>query len=539
MKIRAVYWIIGLAVLFCGFWGGVDELCVKADQTQIDVWDGTSDTGWYDGNPTEGKVWYISTPEQLAGVGKLIAEGVGFEGQTIQIVNDIYLNEDWGNCGNWGSKPPKNEWTPITGCFNGTFQGQHYTIYGLYVNNESDNQGLFGYLYGGDRNTYINNINVFGAYVSGENFVGGIGGSVYYLYGCNFNGYVYGKSGVGGVVGCGCDIQRCSNQGSVTGTTKVGGIVGILEEPTGSLKNSCNQGSVTGTTIVGGLVGLAGSNSLISVAYVSGNVTGGLKTGILVGKTEREDAFCWDVYFVRNEEINTGLKDIGCNKKDVIYREDVTNAEEVPIEDITSGMLIEKLRCQESYVWGMEMGVDPGPVPTNHGNKRIARVEFYVEDVLLKVVYINCGKKLQKEDIPNVPKKEGYTFKEWQRDGVCFDVENFRIGSGEETKLYAIYKKAPVVTEVSKENPSVQTSESSSKTVKKKKKLKAPTFSLKKKKAKSGKRYIQIRLKKYKGKYMEIRVAEEKELRGTIYHTVFYKIKLKSSDIKKIRRYLT
>lgn len=57
--------------------------------------------------------------------------------------------------------------------------------------------------------------------------------------------------------------------------------------------------------------------------------------------------------------------------------------------------------------------------------------------------------------------------------------------------------------------------------------MRAPTFTLKKKKTKSGRRYVRIRLKKYAGKYIEIKVKKKKK---------FYKLKLKNNNIKKNKK---
>lgn len=59
------------------------------------------------------------------------------------------------------------------------------------------------------------------------------------------------------------------------------------------------------------------------------------------------------------------------------------------------------------------------------------------------------------------------------------------------------------------------------------KKMRAPTFTLKKKKTTSGRRYVRIRLKKYAGKYIEIKVKKKKK---------FYKLKLKNNNIKKNKK---
>lgn len=64
---------------------------------------------------------------------------------------------------------------------------------------------------------------------------------------------------------------------------------------------------------------------------------------------------------------------------------------------------------------------------------------------------------------------------------------------------------------------------------KKAKKSKAPVFTLKKKRTASGKRYVQIRLKRYQGTYVEIKVRKKGK------NKKFYKLKIKNNHIRKSR----
>lgn len=59
------------------------------------------------------------------------------------------------------------------------------------------------------------------------------------------------------------------------------------------------------------------------------------------------------------------------------------------------------------------------------------------------------------------------------------------------------------------------------------KKMRAPTFTVKKKRLSSGRRYVKIQLKKYAGKYVEIKVKKKKK---------YYILKLKNSKIKKNKK---
>ena len=86
----------------------------------------------------------------------------------------------------------------------------------------------------------------------------------------------------------------------------------------------------------------------------------------------------------------------------------------------------------------------------------------------------------------------------------------------------ATVKPAAVTTPVSSPSGKPETKKKA-----KAKKMRAPAFTLKKKKTSSGRRYVRIRLKKYEGKYIEIKVKKKKK---------FYRLKLKNSNIKKNKK---
>lgn len=62
-------------------------------ESQItDVWDGSTDTAWYDNNK-DATSYDISTAEELAGLAKVVNDGIDtFEGKTINLMNSLDLN---------------------------------------------------------------------------------------------------------------------------------------------------------------------------------------------------------------------------------------------------------------------------------------------------------------------------------------------------------------------------------------------------------------------------------------------------------------
>ena len=121
----------------CGF--------VPKAQTQT-VWDGTADISWYDATQTS---FDIYTPEQLAGVAQLVNSGTSFNGMTLNLTADIWLNNTGSTANNWtpigGSETPTSESASSGNSFRGAFNGHGHGIYNLYCDKTNYfHAGLFG-----------------------------------------------------------------------------------------------------------------------------------------------------------------------------------------------------------------------------------------------------------------------------------------------------------------------------------------------------------------------------------------------------------
>lgn len=181
-----------------------------------------------------------------------------------KLMNDIDLKGD-----------KNNQWTPIgnsTRNYTGVFDGNFYKISGLYIDNTSDYQGLFGYV---DKKGTVRNLGVDGT-VKGRNNVGSVAG---YNYGtvnnCYNMGNISGNDNIGGIVGylsLDCFLLKCYNIGSVSGNSSIGGIAGYLSTRN-RLENCYNTGNVSGTgSYIGGVAGY--NQGGISTCYNIGNVSG-------------------------------------------------------------------------------------------------------------------------------------------------------------------------------------------------------------------------------------------------------------------------
>lgn len=326
-------------------------LYAKWTEGSVEIWDGTSSEPKYNADT---KTYTVTNGKELAWVSDVtngvITSGTNFpsdktfKGYTIELANDIYLN-DTSNVSNWSTSAPKNSWKPIS--FKGVFDGKNHKIEGMYINDElSANIGFFGETYGGVIsniilcNGYINgycvgglvghcnnakisncenynyikaisgggiigqdeestliNCNNFGiierSTQSGGGCIGGISGSISnsnisYCYNAAYvNGYLsYGGCTTGGIVGTmkNSTIKNCFNEGNVKGSgyASVGGILG---SGNGWVMNDYNRGNITNSgtnTQAGGIVGENESGSIaISNCYNTGSVKSRIAGGIV------------------------------------------------------------------------------------------------------------------------------------------------------------------------------------------------------------------------------------------------------------------
>lgn len=122
--------------------------------------------------PDANNVYEIATANQLFGFAKMVNEGKNsFAGKTVKLTADINLaNQKWEPIGQTGATQ-----------FQGTFDGNGYTIYNLFVDSSEQtgkhySSGLFGWLEG---KSNISNVNINGAKIVGHHNTGVIAGYAY------------------------------------------------------------------------------------------------------------------------------------------------------------------------------------------------------------------------------------------------------------------------------------------------------------------------------------------------------------------------
>jgi len=164
---------------------------------------------------------------------------------------------------------------PIGVTFRGTFDGDGYSISGLYINRtETSEVGLFASTSG---DAVIQNVVLENVQVTGESDVGGlVGRNEGEVRGVHVTGTVTGErgTGTGGVVGrnIGGVVTRSSSSANVVGYRYVGGLVG---RNTGEVTLSYTEGTIEGDDTIGGLVGynLGTIRDTYSTADAEGRVT--------------------------------------------------------------------------------------------------------------------------------------------------------------------------------------------------------------------------------------------------------------------------
>ena len=260
---------------------------VSVYAAQVDTWDGTADTRWYDAENPQ-KEYVISTAEELAGLAKLVDENlIYFTGCTITLANDLDLSGyEWSSIGQGAN---------VYG-FAGTFDGAGHTISHLYSHTAQNYFSLFGTIYGAT----IKDLRVTDADIdipsdnSAISSVGVIASSLIdsKIIGCYASGTISNSSTVplaekyiGGIAGdfwvssliqgCGSSVNiRSTSPGGPDGYDVLGGIVGADNFGSSKIIGCWFDGSITSTSdfaSIGGIAGAMESSSLISNSIVASN----------------------------------------------------------------------------------------------------------------------------------------------------------------------------------------------------------------------------------------------------------------------------
>ena len=259
------------------------------------------------------------------------------------------------------SKSDLTEWKPIGArwsSYTGTFDGQGYTISGLYFNNPTSSYvGLFGSI---GANGKISNVGVLDSYFQFSELGGGVCGVNYgTVRDCKNTGSVRGLAAIGGVCGLnekGGIIENSFNEGTVSGTgdnvQQVGGVCGYNN---GTIKSCYNTASVSGQNSVGGVCG-NGCGVTTTNCFNGGIVSGQSHVSGVCGYDYNYDGTLTNCYYLSDTAKG------GINGKDVSGK-----AEGKSIEQFKSGevaYLLNGSTSEGELAWYQKLGTDAYPVLT-------------------------------------------------------------------------------------------------------------------------------------------------------------------------------
>lgn len=251
------------------------------------TWLHVADVSWYNSDES---VFYLSTPEQLAGVIKLLGEGQHFKNKSIVLTSDISLSNNDGTTGKRLWDWSVTDTSLSINSFDGTFDGNGHTISNLLAEVTSGQR--YASLLGHVKGTVVN-LTLEGKISSSESssmnsnfYSGGIAGYLENgkITDCTTRVDVEGYSFCGGVAGYvyNSEISGCLNEGDiVSGLQRAGGIAGCIKnDGTTTIADCINTGTVIAGMSSGGIAGdLYGNTSVnASVRFVNcinhGDVSG-------------------------------------------------------------------------------------------------------------------------------------------------------------------------------------------------------------------------------------------------------------------------
>ncbi len=247
-------------------------------------WDDYRGSSFAGGDGSEGNPYKIATAAQLALLAYRTNTRTGelMQGED----NDVY---QYGGCYFIQTNHidlSAHYWVPIggsgnAGYFCGTYDGNGYTISGLYTpagnTSDYDHSGLFGFvssnLLSGGQVGEIKNVGIVNSLVQGNDYVGAIAGQSFFamITNCYNTSDVSGYNHVGGIAGNSgmAGISNCFNTGAIQGIESyVGGIVGTI--PLSTAASCFNTGEIKGmiysstdglkaTQSIGGIIGGEGT----------------------------------------------------------------------------------------------------------------------------------------------------------------------------------------------------------------------------------------------------------------------------------------
>lgn len=273
------------------------------------------------GAGTSANPWQISTLTDLQAIGT---------NSTTKAAHYIQINDiDASTTSTWNSGVG---FLPIS-TFTGHYDGQDYTITGLYINRPLTNYiGLFGIIGSGG---IVENLGVIDAQITGQGDVGVLAGraTLATINRCYTSGTSSGAGSVGGFIGVSED-NSISNSFSRANVANSGYISGgfCASVADGGMANCYSTGTVTGVDYIGGFVGYAISSPPVTSCFwdtqTSGMSTSALGTGKTTAQMKTQSTFTgWDFNNVWRME---GYPVLSPNRDFYLYPGNITINRDAP-----------------------------------------------------------------------------------------------------------------------------------------------------------------------------------------------------------------
>ena len=279
--------------------------------------------------------------------------------------NNVYLEFNEGEYKSWSPIGYYNSNGNLA--YQGTFDGNNYSISGLYINNSTlANVGLIGY---GSADSIVKNLTIKNSYILAKKWIGGIVGYASgKIYNCSVEKTIIKSNEFYSLIGGICgqvfkgQIDKCfTSLCNISGQDYVGGIVG--DSSTSIVTNSYNNSEVYGNNSVGGIIGLL-LNGTIKNCYNTGGVNKNQTVNNRIGSICGEIA---DTCEILNIYYLEGTCTNGINTSHVNYE-----VVESSLIDFNSGKIAYLLQgSQEEQIYGQNLdnGLEVDEFPNFTGAK--------------------------------------------------------------------------------------------------------------------------------------------------------------------------
>lgn len=264
------------------------------------------DIKWYN---TSQNTFTLTTAEQLAGLSELVNNGTDdFTGKTITLNCNIAINDKTYPTA-WTWTPIGNDAHPFNGTFDGIFDGNNYTISGLYLtsfaigtNSYFNCGGIFGVIgkTGVVKNLLVTDVTLKGKF---DSFGAIAGKNLGKITECQSTINIHEETrqcdNTGGLVGTNNgEITLCYTTTNISDTEEgthntVGGLVGVNN---GDIHKSYSKNHINGNDYIGGLVGE--NNGTIANCHTTGKIQGANYIGGISGRNNKTIENCYTDMFI-------------------------------------------------------------------------------------------------------------------------------------------------------------------------------------------------------------------------------------------------